>query len=97
MPVKPNDSDKTKMPKTGPNVFGGAEETNTGPSNLKPRTQSVDYGMGQDAQLKPGREETEDQEYSADGLPRTDKYSFDNTARGKSGQSDRKNPSSCGC
>lgn len=39
------------------------------------------YGFGGRAELDTKREETEEQEYAANGLPRMDKYSVDKVGR----------------
>lgn len=77
-----------------------------GKNDIENRPVKTGYGMGQDAELDTEAEETEDQEYSSDGLPQTEKYTVDKTS-GKSSsdmedknlneQSERKDRSGCGC
>ena len=62
------------------------------------------YGFSQGAELNTAGEETETQEYTADGLPRTQAYSVDKVGRAHddhsgpdSKHSDRKGRSDCGC
>lgn len=64
---KPNDTDKLKDKRTDKERATDEQLRN--------------YGFGQNARLDTAREVTEEQEYAADGLPRTQKYSVDKVGR----------------
>lgn len=105
MAVQSNDMNTDKIKKPGPDVFGKKERVKERPSDNRTDDVNTNYGFSNGAELDTGAEETEDQEYMADGLPRTQKYSIDKVGRshdmpareGHDGQSDRKGRSDCGC
>ena len=74
MPLKQQDTDKMKSPPA--DVFGkpGKKESR---DKQPARDVKVGYGAARDAELNTAGEVTEEQEYAADGLPRTTKYSVD--------------------
>ncbi len=97
MPVQPTDTSLDKLKKAGPDVVSpGARkkdqkeypEDDADPG-IENEPNQVNYGFGQDAELNTESERTEAQEYQADGLPRTNKYSVDNTARDTKEHSER--------
>ena len=73
MPLKPQDTDKLKTPPA--DVFGGQRKKKQEQETA--RDIRVGYGAARDAELNTAAEVTEEQEYAADGLPRTQKYSVD--------------------
>ncbi len=104
MPVQPTDTSLDRLKKAGPDVLnaGGRkkdsrEDTADDDAGLDTEPNQVNYGFGQNAELNSEAERTEPQEYQADGLPLTNKYSVDNTSEGTKEQSERKGRSDCGC
>ena len=73
MPLKTQDTDKLKT--TPADTFGKKGKQDKDKSVA--RDVKVGYGMARDAELNTAAEETEEQEYAADGLSRTTKYSVD--------------------
>ena len=72
MPIKPQDTSKLN---TRPaDILGKAQKKK--PQDVETfRDVRVGYGAARDAELNTAGEVTEEQEYAADGLPRTTKYS----------------------
>lgn len=76
MPLKPQDTFKINVPSA--DIPGKAQKKN--PQNAETfREVRTGYGSARDAELNTAGEVTEEQEYAADGLPRTTKYSADRT------------------
>ncbi len=76
MPLKPQDTDKMKTPPA--DTFGQKKRESKNTDRETPaRDIQTNYGFARDAELNTAGEVTEDQEYAADGLPRTTKYSVD--------------------
>jgi hypothetical protein len=76
MPLKPQDTDKLKTPPA--DTFG--KKRNKGKNTDREtaaKDVQVNYGFARNAELNTAAEETEEQEYAANGLPRTTKYSVD--------------------
>lgn len=70
MPIKPNNTDKLKNKP--------AEEKTSPlqpPADVEREGGDVNYGSGQNLDFSPDREVTQDEEYRANGLPRTSRYS----------------------
>lgn len=88
MPIQQKDIEPVKESNRGLNRSGGQD------AHDETHTETTRYGMGHDAQLNPRGEETEEQEYAADGLPKTTKYSVDKGAENRGGRKER---SDCGC
>lgn len=74
MPLKPQDTDKLKSAPA--DIFGNGSRKKS-EDEPPARDIRVGYGKARDAELNTAAEETERQEYAADGLPRTTKYSVD--------------------
>lgn len=74
MPLKPQDTDKLNpSPADVPGKSGKKKDQ----GKETARDIRVGYGSARDAELNTAGEVTEEQEYAADGLPRTTKYSVD--------------------
>lgn len=74
MPLKQQDTDKMKSKPA--DIFGKPGKKK--PQDEKPaRDIRAGYGTARDAGLNTAGEVTEEEEYAADGLPRTTKYSVD--------------------
>lgn len=94
MPLKPTDTSTDTLKKSGPDVFSGktknkeknksahGDDREKSITGVESEPNQANYGFGHDAELNTEAEETEDQEYLADGLPRTNKYSVDDKAKG---------------
>lgn len=99
MPVQPKDTSLDKLKKAGPDVLNSGSRKKDQKDEEYPQDDAdlgienepnqVNYGFGQDAELNTEGEQTEAQEYQADGLPRTNKYSVDNTVHGTKEHSKR--------
>ncbi len=79
MPLKQQDTDKLNTPPA--DVFGkndkDGKKKKPADRDLPARDTQTNYGFSQGAELDTRGDETEEQEYAADGLPRTTKYSVD--------------------
>ncbi len=73
MPVKTKDTERQH--RAAPGLMPSVDKR---PSESHDPTR---YGMGHEAELDPEAEETEEQEFSANGLPRMTKYSVDKTGK----------------
>jgi len=74
MPLKQQDTDKLKSKPADTFGKGGKKKSD---DDQPARDIKVGYGAARDAELNTAGEVTEEQEYAADGLPRTTKYSVD--------------------
>lgn len=107
MPLQSQDTSADKLKQSGPDVFDFKEKrkdkdknTDLVPgedvdANIAGEPNQTNYGFGQRANFNSRGEETEQQEYLADGLSRTNKYSVDDAGmktkeqeghRGRSGR-----------
>lgn len=99
MPMQ-SGNDTDKMKKRPVDIAGKTVREN---EDQKEPNQA-NYGFSHGAELDTEREETEKQEYTSDGLPRTQQYSFDKVGRSHerndgpdSRRGDQKGHSDCGC
>ena len=77
MPLKPQDTDKLNT--TPADTFDKKKDDKSKNTDRDVPAKDVqtNYGFGNNAELNTASEETEKQEYDANGLPRTAKYSVD--------------------
>ncbi|PZO81411.1 MAG: hypothetical protein DI626_10815 [Micavibrio aeruginosavorus] len=70
MPIKPNNTDKLKNKPS-------EEKKNplTQPNDVERESGDIQYGRSRDLNFNPDKEVTQDEEYRANGLPRTSRYS----------------------
>ena len=78
MPLKQQDTDKLNTPPA--DTFGKKDKGSKNPPadrDVPAKDINTNYGFSQGAELHTRGDETSEQEYAADGLPRTTKYSVD--------------------
>lgn len=77
MPLKQQDTDKLNTPPA--DTFGKKDKDAKVPADrdVPAKDINTNYGFSQGAELHTNGDETSEQEYAADGLPRTAKYSVD--------------------
>ena len=77
MPLKQQDTDKLNTPPA--DTFGKKDKGTKKPTDrdLPAKDVQTNYGFSQGAEFSTRGDETAEQEYAADGLPRTAKYSVD--------------------
>lgn len=77
MPLKPQDTDKLNT--TPADTFGKKDKGAKLPADRDAPAKDINtnYGFSQGAELHTRGDVTDEQEYAADGLPRTTKYSVD--------------------
>ncbi len=82
MPVKQTDTSNDRLNKSGPDVQNKRDRSRKeNERDVDAEDIKANYGFARDAELNTEAEETEDQEYKANGLPRTMKYSVDKVGR----------------
>ncbi|PZQ44938.1 MAG: hypothetical protein DI551_09020 [Micavibrio aeruginosavorus] len=67
MPIQPADSSDRTAPKAASPAFG----------KKKAKDNQANYGFSNQARLDTRKERTEEQEYAANGLAKTQRYSYD--------------------
>lgn len=94
MPLHPTDTSSDKSKKSGPDIFSekNKKKSRTGESDLRPgedvdtnvagEPNQANYGFGNRARFDSENEETQEQEYKANGLQRTAGYSGDDAVEG---------------
>ena len=78
MPVQTTDTSNDRLKKSGPDIWNkkdpGKKESER---DIDAEDIQANYGFARDAELNTAAEETERQEYMANGLPRTQQYTID--------------------
>ncbi len=89
MPLKPSDKNTDTINKPAPDTFGKKERVKERPSYPESEDVNTNYGFSNRANIDTAGEETEEQEYAANGLPAAHKYSVDKVGRSHDEHSNR--------